>query len=79
MGKAGFAEIEVFFEEKELYYQDADEWWSSLWSEGTRALLERFEAEALESFKREAFQFVQGIEDEKGIPDLVQVLITKAR
>jgi O-methyltransferase/aklanonic acid methyltransferase len=79
LGKAGFAEIEIFIEEKEFYYHDADEWWSSRWSYGSRALLERLEAKVLESFKREAFQLARGIEDEKGIPALIQVLITKAR
>jgi ubiquinone/menaquinone biosynthesis C-methylase UbiE len=79
LGKAGFAEIEVYTEEKEFHYRDTDEWWSSLWSHGARGLLERLEAEALESFKREALQLAQGIEDETGIPSLVQLLITRAR
>ena len=79
LGKAGFAEIEVHTEEKEFHYRDADEWWSSLWSHGGRGLLERLEDKELENFKREAFQLAQGIEDEAGIPSLIQLLITRAR
>ena len=69
----------MYTEEKEFHYRDADEWWSTLWSHASRGLLERLEAEALESFKREAFQLTLGIEDETGIASLIQLLITKAR
>ena len=37
------------------------------------------EPDALDSFRKEAVQLVQGIGDEKGIPSLIQVLITIAR
>ena len=79
LGEAGFTQIEVNTEEKEFHYQDADEWWSSLWSHGRRALLERMQAEALDSFREQATKLAQGIRDEKGIPALIQILITRAR
>ena len=79
LGEAGFTRIEVYTEEKEFHYQGTDEWWSSMWSHGGRALLERMEAEALDSFRKEAIQLVQGIGDEKGIPTMIQILTTRAR
>lgn len=79
LGKAGFTNIEILIEEKEFYYQDADEWWFSRWSHFGRAFFERMEAETLEIFRKDALQLAQRVANEKGIPSMIQVLITKAR
>lgn len=79
LSKAGFTNIEVFVEKKEFYFQDEEEWWSFLWSQGSRAFLERFEIETLNRFQAEATQLVQGFAGEQGIPLSEQVLITRAR
>ena len=37
---AGFAEAKEHVEEVELFYTDADAWWESLWTHGSRRALE---------------------------------------
>ena len=75
--KAGFEKIKIFSEDTEIYYAGAEDWWATLWSHGMRALLERLDAGTLEEFKRDCFEFVQGIAGEKGIPQIWRVLITR--
>ena len=76
--QAGFQTIKIFPEEKEFFFPDADAWWASLWSHGMRGLLERMDEETLDEFKMDSYQFVQEITTEEGIPQLFQVLITRA-
>jgi len=76
--KVGFKKIEIFSEDKEFYYADSDEWWASMWSHGMRALLERMDEQTLKDFKKACFDFTQTIAGEKGIPQLIRVLITRA-
>jgi ubiquinone/menaquinone biosynthesis C-methylase UbiE len=76
--KAGFNEIEIFSEDKEFYCAGPDEWWASMWSHGGRALLERMGEETLEDFKKDCYNVVQRMAGEKGIPQLLRVLITRA-
>ncbi len=76
--EAGFKKIEIFSEDKEFHYADPDEWWASMWSHGMRALLERMGEETLEDFKKDCYNVVQRMAGEKGIPQLLRVLITRA-
>jgi ubiquinone/menaquinone biosynthesis C-methylase UbiE len=76
--EAGFKKIEIFSEDKEFYYANPAEWWASMWSHGMRALLERMGEETLEDFKKDCYNVVQRMAGEKGIPQLLRVLITRA-
>jgi len=49
-----------------------------MWSHGMRALLERMGEETLEDFKKDCYNVVQRMAGEKGIPQLLRVLITRA-
>lgn len=55
MRSGGFARVQVLEETTEFVYADEEEWWATLWSHGGRASLERLSPDALERFKRDAF------------------------
>ena len=73
-----FKEIKIFSEEKEFYYKDEDEWWQSLWTHGYRGFLERLNETSLEEFKKESFEIVSRLKNKNGIPEKINVFITKA-
>jgi len=77
--KAGFKTVEIFTEEKKFYYKDVNEWWQVMWSSGCRGFLEMMDETVLAEFKEKSFKIIEGIEkDEQGIPEIFNVLITKA-
>ncbi len=77
--QAGFDHIEVVSEDKEFYFAGVDAWWASLWSHGMRGVLERMDEDTLKEFKIDCYRIVQEIAGKEGIPQIIQVWITKAR
>lgn len=76
--EAGFKRINIFKEEKEFYYIDETEWWQTMWSQGYRGFLERLNEQSIKEFKEESYKNIANIKNEKGIPEKISVLITKA-
>ncbi|MEJ2546014.1 MAG: class I SAM-dependent methyltransferase [Calditrichaceae bacterium] len=76
--EAGFEKINIFQEEKEIYYKDETDWWQTMWSQGYRGFLERLNEQTLNEFKDESFKIISNIRTEHGIPENFSVLITKA-
>ena len=74
----GFMAIDVSIEEKEFYYKNEEEWWRSIWSHGFRGFLKRLEEKMLKEFREESFKIISKIKNENGIPDKLNILITKA-
>jgi ubiquinone/menaquinone biosynthesis C-methylase UbiE len=82
LNKAGFANIEIVFEETDFVYATEEEHWSSLWSHGARGSLEKIEqangADGLQRFKADVFTKTQSIKQTDGIHQLFPVLFASA-
>lgn len=80
--EAGFADIQVVFEATDFVYATEEEHWSSLWSHGARATLEKIEqnagADGLQNFKADVFTKTQSIKQTDGIHQLFPVLFALA-
>ena len=76
LSHAGFVDVQTVSEEEEFFYKDEDQWWSSLWSHGCRALLERMEPSVLQRFKVDAFDAMQPLKGSGGLPILFRILLT---
>lgn len=74
LSRAGFIGVQTVSQEEEFFYRDEDEWWSSLWSHGRRALLERMEPSVLQRFKADAFDAITLLKGSGGLPIFLQVL-----
>ncbi len=64
--------------EKEFIYSSEEEWWSLLWSSGSRHPLEKMTLDVLEKFKAQVFQKIQANKQRDGIHVLRRVLFTLA-
>jgi SAM-dependent methyltransferase len=53
MERAGLVGCREVREEIALAFRDAEEWWESLWTHGTRSVMESMGTEALEQFRAE--------------------------
>ncbi len=82
MTATGFTHIQVTSEAREFVYVDEEEFWSTLWSHGTRTRLEKLEkvrgAEGLLRFKADVFERLQVLKQTDGIHQLFPVLFTLA-
>ncbi len=68
---AGFLDVRIARSSTETVYGSEHEWWSSLWSHGSRATLERLEqalgSDGLERFRMAAFEKLRAIRHADGI------------
>jgi ubiquinone/menaquinone biosynthesis C-methylase UbiE len=82
MSAAGFSVIQATAESRDFIYATEEEWWSTQWSHGMRAYLERLEAQqgakGLASFKGEAMEKIQAVKTSDGIHQVMPVLYTIA-
>ncbi len=82
MNTAGFTDIQIVGEEPDFVYGSEEEWWSTMWSAGMRARLERIEStagsDALQRFKVEAFKQIQANKHSDGFYQMFSVLLTLA-
>ncbi|MDQ2713351.1 MAG: methyltransferase domain-containing protein [Chloroflexota bacterium] len=53
--QAGFSDVQILQEEADFVYTNAQEWWDSRWTHGTRYSLEQMAPEVLAQFKDEVF------------------------
>jgi ubiquinone/menaquinone biosynthesis C-methylase UbiE len=66
--EAGFADPGETVEEAELYYPDAEAWWSALWTHGDRVSLERLSPGQVERLKADCLPLAQALAGPHGIP-----------
>lgn len=82
LASAGFREISIRGEEPDFVYASEEEWWATVWSHGMRGTLERIErtsgSEALQAFKRDAFERLQEVKGPAGFHHMWSVLYTLA-
>ena len=77
--RAGFIDIDVLLMSKDFHFKNKQEWWQTMWSHGGRGLFERMDADVLGEFKANAFDILEGLREEKGIPEQFNILFTRAR
>lgn len=79
---AGFTDIRVVSETSEFVYASEEVWWSSLWSHGMRATLEKIEKatgiNGLERFKAAVLQRMRTVRQADGIHQFFPALFTLA-
>ena len=63
----GFTDIRIIKEEKVFHYQDKEEWWTALWSLGTRGHLESMQPETLAAFKADVFGKLDKFMEKRGL------------
>ena len=82
MSETGFGDIRVVEESGDFVYATAEEWWSTQWSHGGRARLEKIEAalgkEGLARFQSEVFEHLKAMARPDGIHHPMPVLFTLA-
>jgi len=82
MSAAGFDNIQVSSEIAEFVYATEEEFWSTLWSHGTRVTLEQIEkekgADGLQKFKADVFEKMSAIKQTDGLHQLIPVHVCKA-
>jgi len=75
MNKASFENIQIFTETAEFVYATEEEFWSTLWSHGGRATLEKIEQETgtdgLQNFKLDVFKKMSAIMQPDGLHQLI--------
>jgi len=68
LGEAGFVDAREVVEPTDFVIADAETWWSSLWTHGSRRPLERLDAGTLERLRDACFQRLQAIKEPSGLP-----------
>jgi SAM-dependent methyltransferase len=79
LASAGFADARERIEPVELGYRDVETWWTSLWTHGSRAPLERFSADRLATFKAICTERAQTLAGPNGLPEMHQLVFVTAR
>lgn len=57
--KVGFEQLRIQNSSVTHTYQDADEWWNSLWSHAFRGLFEQLDEQQIKTLKQESFEEIQ--------------------
>jgi len=82
MSAAGFDDIHIFTETAEFNYATKEEFWSTLWSHGSRGTLEKIEQEigtdGLHNFKLDVFKKMSAIMQPDGFHQLIPVHVCLA-
>lgn len=76
---AGFSDIQVIEEQREVFFADEEEWWATNWSHGARIHLEKLTPDQLDQAKSYVSEKLQHIKQPNGIPLMQRVLFTLAR
>jgi ubiquinone/menaquinone biosynthesis C-methylase UbiE len=77
--QAGFVDIWTSSKELDMVYLDEEEWWNVEWSISGRAGLEKLSPEALQQFKKEAFEKAQAQKQGDGFHYRLEALCTIAK
>jgi SAM-dependent methyltransferase len=69
LSAAGFANAREYVEEVELGYADAETWWASLWTHGSRTPLERLAPEPLARIQAICLERARALGGPDGLPE----------
>ena len=82
MDSAEFNDVQIFSEKAEFIYETEEDFWSTLWSHGARAILEKIEKEngqdGLRKFKLDIFKHISSVKQPDGFHEFVSVHICLA-
>jgi ubiquinone/menaquinone biosynthesis C-methylase UbiE len=76
---AGFNAVREIEEATELAFRDAEDWWASLWTHGSRLALEMVATSELERFRTECLQRVREQQTPAGLPINYRLVYVLAR
>ena len=76
---ADFKNIKIIEETIEFLHNSAEDWWKSLWAQGTRAKFEQLTPEQLSNLHENVMNKVKTLEPEKGLSEELQVFYGIAR
>ncbi|WP_425448890.1 class I SAM-dependent methyltransferase [Dethiothermospora halolimnae] len=79
LSKAGFKDIRLYEEDKDIIYKDKEEWWNEMWSNAVRRLFEKIDNDKLKELKEEALEELENYRNNKGICFKRKVLYCLAR
>ncbi len=76
---AGFFQVQISRESKDFVYSDEEEWWSTMWSHGSRQFMEQIQessgVDALAEFQFEAFEELRKMQRADGIHQQITALL----
>ena len=73
LNKSGFNNIEIFEEAKEFYHETPDKWWNSLWTHGTKLMLENLSQKQLDIIHEKALKRANSLLSSKGVIETFDV------
>jgi ubiquinone/menaquinone biosynthesis C-methylase UbiE len=76
---AGFQQTREQVEDVELGYPDAETWWASLWTHGSRAPLERLPPDRLAAVKAACLQQAHALAGPRGLEEVHRLVFVTAR
>lgn len=71
--KMGFNNIEIIQEVKDFYYETPDMWWDSLWTHGTKLMLEKLSKKQLDIIHARALAKANSLLTRKGVVETFSV------
>ncbi len=78
VSEVGFRDARVIGETAAFVYANADTWWQTQWSHGSRSVLEMLSPDALAHFKHDVFAEFAARQLPNGLPRRMSVLFTMA-
>jgi ubiquinone/menaquinone biosynthesis C-methylase UbiE len=79
LASGGFEAAHELVEEVDLRYPNADAWWESLWTHGSRRALEALTSEELADIKAICLERVRAMAEPGGVPERHQFVFVTAR
>jgi len=76
---AGFDQAREQIEDVELMYRDAETWWTSLWTHGSRLALEQLAPELSDRLRGECLQRAGSLVNADGLPEQHRFVFVTAR
>jgi ubiquinone/menaquinone biosynthesis C-methylase UbiE len=68
LGEAGFVDAREVVEATDFVIADAETWWSSLWTHGSRRPLEHLDGDTLARLREACFDHLQTFKEPSGLP-----------
>lgn len=78
LAQAGLLDIQIAVETFDVIYANAEEWWASLWTHGSRLPLEKMTPAVLKQFQRDAFVGILALKQADGFHEAWRVALAFA-
>lgn len=76
--KLEFINVKTSLEEVDFIYKDAEEWWQTQWSHGSRRILEQLDETGLEQVKAKILAGLEQMQQPDGLHQLFRPIFTRA-